>query len=227
MGNTPDGHRTQPDQQKHAQDQLIPETRASLPSRRILAGSSSGETSSSGSGTTRLCAARTAAARSSGLSALNSIRGRAHQVAPSGSRGTYQPLAVFAHPHQHATPPVQVHPDDLPAVICFRHRGPPDLDPSRRAQLSYQQAETLFVEASGSATPLRTPRVRRLPIPSRTGRQTGARRDLYVSDKSTTIVNRAGRPRSPHHQRTRPYPHRGCSANQAVNTRWSRRLRRP
>src|SRR5207245_8021944 len=38
------------------------------------------------------------------------------------------------------------------------------------------------------------------------------------SDRSTTILNRAGRPRSPHHQRTRPYPHRRCSANQAVNT---------
>ena len=33
--------------------------------------------------------------------------------------------AVLGHPHQHAAPPVQVHPDDLPAVICFRHRGPP------------------------------------------------------------------------------------------------------
>ena len=33
--------------------------------------------------------------------------------------------AVPGHPHQHAAPPVQVHPDDQPAVICFRHRGPP------------------------------------------------------------------------------------------------------
>jgi len=32
---------------------------------------------------------------------------------------------VLSHPHQHAALPVQVHPDDLPAVICFRHRGPP------------------------------------------------------------------------------------------------------
>ena len=39
---------------------------------------------------TWLCAARRAAARSSGLSALISICGRAHHVALSGSRGTYQ-----------------------------------------------------------------------------------------------------------------------------------------
>src|SRR5260370_30596825 len=32
---------------------------------------------------------------------------------------------VHRHPHQHTAPPVQVHPDDLPAVICSRHRGPP------------------------------------------------------------------------------------------------------
>ena len=39
---------------------------------------------------TGLSAARMAAARSSGSSALISIRGRARQVAPSGPRGTYQ-----------------------------------------------------------------------------------------------------------------------------------------
>jgi site-specific DNA recombinase len=39
--------------------------------------------------------------------------------------GGLQLPPVHRHPHQHATPPVQVHPDDLPAVICFRHRGPP------------------------------------------------------------------------------------------------------
>ena len=33
-------------------------------------------------------------------------------------------------------------------------------------------------------------------------------------------MNRAGQPRSTHHQRTRPEPRRRCSANQAVNTRY-------
>ena len=32
-------------------------------------------------------------------------------------------------------------------------------------------------------------------------------------------MNRAGHPRSPHHQRTQPEPRRRCSANQAVNSR--------
>jgi site-specific DNA recombinase len=39
--------------------------------------------------------------------------------------GGLQLPPVHGHPHQHATPPVQVHPDDLPAVIPFIHRGPP------------------------------------------------------------------------------------------------------
>ena len=54
------------------------------------------------------------------LGDLGPQRGRA-----IGDPGGLQLAAVHRHPHQHATPPVQVHPDDLPAVICFRHRGPP------------------------------------------------------------------------------------------------------
>ncbi len=39
-------------------------------------------------------------------------------------RGLQLP-AIRRHPHQHATAPVQVHPDDLPAVAGFRHKGLP------------------------------------------------------------------------------------------------------
>ena len=39
-------------------------------------------------------------------------------------RGLQLP-AIRRHPHQHATAPVQVHPDDLPAVVGFRHKGLP------------------------------------------------------------------------------------------------------
>jgi hypothetical protein len=39
-------------------------------------------------------------------------------------RGLQLP-AIAGHPHQHATATVQVHPDDLPAVIGFRHKGLP------------------------------------------------------------------------------------------------------
>ena len=41
-------------------------------------------------------------------------------------RGLQLP-AITAHPHQHATAPVQIHPDDLPAVVGFRHKGLPNL----------------------------------------------------------------------------------------------------
>jgi hypothetical protein len=56
----------------------------------MLAAWPRGEASSTQSGMTGLSAARMAAARSSGSSALISVRGRARQVAPSGPRGTYQ-----------------------------------------------------------------------------------------------------------------------------------------
>ena len=42
---------------------------------------------------------------------------------------------VLGHPHQHATPPVQVHPADLPAVICFRLVGLPCLVETDASQL--------------------------------------------------------------------------------------------
>jgi hypothetical protein len=29
----------------------------------------------------------------------------------------------FGHPHQHATAPMQIHSDDLPALVCSTHRG--------------------------------------------------------------------------------------------------------
>ena len=47
-------------------------------------------------------------------------RGRA-----AGDPDGLQLASVLGHPDDHAAPPVQVDPDDLPAVVCFRHRGPP------------------------------------------------------------------------------------------------------
>ena len=44
--------------------------------------------------------------------------------AVSEPRGLQLP-AIRTHPHQHTAAPVQVHPDDLPAVISFGHKGLP------------------------------------------------------------------------------------------------------
>src|SRR5262249_54378023 len=54
------------------------------------------------------------------LGDLAAQRGRA-----AGDPDGPQLAAVLGHPDDHAAPPVQVDPDDLPAVVCFRHRGPP------------------------------------------------------------------------------------------------------
>jgi hypothetical protein len=43
----------------------------------------------------------------------------------AGDPGRAQSPAVLGHPHQHAAAAVQVHADDLPAVICCLHRGLP------------------------------------------------------------------------------------------------------
>jgi Recombinase/Recombinase zinc beta ribbon domain len=52
-----------------------------------------------------------------------------------GDPGGLQPPAILSHPDQHRPSAVQVHPDDLPAVVCFRHRGPPCLVETDALQL--------------------------------------------------------------------------------------------
>ena len=55
-----------------------------------------------------------------GLGDLAPQRGRA-----VGDPDGLQLAAVLGHPDDHAALPVQVDPGHLPAVVCFRHRGPP------------------------------------------------------------------------------------------------------
>jgi hypothetical protein len=55
---------------------------------------------------------------------------RLGDLAPQRRRAAGDPhglqlAAALGHPDDHAAPPVQIDPDDLPAIVCFRHRGPP------------------------------------------------------------------------------------------------------
>src|SRR5271165_5843380 len=112
---------------------------------------------------TWLYAARIAAARSSGLSALISICGRAHHVALSGSRGTYQisqpgncrsssrrrspcPTGSLPIHAQHAHPPAMC-PTAKRAAIAFadaRARRPRRPQPTGCARGSLQELIRLF-----------------------------------------------------------------------------------
>ncbi len=147
--------------------------------------------------------------------------GRLGRVQPPGQHERRQqrmshPAAAAPDPRDEDLPLPPL-PADMPPVTRPEHHRPrarralrprhPHRPSHRRVRIDRQRARPYH--GHGESPP---------QIPSRDRRQTGRGGISTLSDRSTTILNRAGHPRSPHHQRTQPEPRRRCSANQAVNT---------
>ena len=134
----------------------------------------------------------------------------------SYSQNMRRAAATAPHP-RHEDLPAPPQPADMPPVTRPEHHRPqapralrprhPHRPSRRRVLIDRQRARPY--DRHGESPP---------PIPSREGTQTRREGITTSGNRFTTILNRAGEPRSPHHQRTQPEHSRTSSANQAANT---------